>query len=507
MATKTDLLPADEDGIRLPVRAPVARKRNINPRLWTTPDRVRLLAALAAVLAVLFAALVVGRASGGRAGLQEIGHDSGPQVVASSDLYVALNDMDAQLANVLLIGNAKGLGITRDQALGTFEQRRAQADKDLQQASALAGGDQAAATALRKALDGLGRYESLAAQAILLDGQHPHSAALPSPAALAVYRQATETMKSDVLPAAQKLRDANADRIESSYRHRESSLNAGSGYALVLGLGLTAALGSVHYYLTRRTRRLANPALLVAMAVALAGSVAASSALASAASHLHTAKKDAFDSVLALTHARAIGWETNADESRGIVDRGQWAAYQVDFYAGAGALVRVDGPDGREMDKTLDPKYYQSALDGIVKNYRAAGSAGGGGRIDLGGLLGDEFNNITFTGEREAAEKALYAWKAYQADDVHLRDLYLSGNLGETVRFDTSSAPGDSNGAFSAFDRSLADVIAINQSQFEANIASGDDGLSGWTAIPPVLALVIIGLVWVGVRPRLSEYR
>ncbi|HEY1324775.1 MAG TPA: hypothetical protein VGF32_31250, partial [Streptosporangiaceae bacterium] len=40
------------------------------------------------------------------------------------------NDMDAQVANVLLVGDDQTLGITRAQALAIYEQRRRQADAD-----------------------------------------------------------------------------------------------------------------------------------------------------------------------------------------------------------------------------------------------------------------------------------------------------------------------------------------------------------------------------------------
>ena len=38
------------------------------------------------------------------------------------------------------------------------------------------------------------------------------------------------------------------------------------------------------------------------------------------AEHLRVAKKDAFDSVLALTQARAVSYDANADESRYLID-------------------------------------------------------------------------------------------------------------------------------------------------------------------------------------------
>ena len=77
--------------------------------LQTTPGRVRVLAAIA-VLAIagfyIVANIAIGNA---RDGLRVIGHDAGPQVLATGDLYFALSDMDSQVANVLLTGREQGL--------------------------------------------------------------------------------------------------------------------------------------------------------------------------------------------------------------------------------------------------------------------------------------------------------------------------------------------------------------------------------------------------------------
>src|SRR5262249_36777202 len=131
---------------------------------WTVPRRIRAAAAVAAVFAVALG-LVVGIAAAGlRGGLPRIGGSAGPPATAASDLYYALNGMDAQVANVLLIGDEQGLGVGRAAALSLYEQRRMRADEDVRQASAIADIGAAGRHALRAVLDGLGRYEALAAE-------------------------------------------------------------------------------------------------------------------------------------------------------------------------------------------------------------------------------------------------------------------------------------------------------------------------------------------------------
>ncbi len=122
---------------------------------WGTPARIRLWATAAAVSTVAVVAVLAFSVGGQRDGLTLIGGSAGTEVVASSDLYFALNDMDAQLANVLLVGDEQNLGFTRGQALSIYEQRRQQADVDMQKVAAAAG-DPASQQAVRDVLDELG---------------------------------------------------------------------------------------------------------------------------------------------------------------------------------------------------------------------------------------------------------------------------------------------------------------------------------------------------------------
>src|SRR5215510_10111281 len=86
---------------------PVGRLRRLG--LQTTPGRIRALAVVA-VLAIggfyIVANIAVGNA---RDGLRVIGHDAGPQVLATGDLYFALGDMDSQVASILLTGGERSL--------------------------------------------------------------------------------------------------------------------------------------------------------------------------------------------------------------------------------------------------------------------------------------------------------------------------------------------------------------------------------------------------------------
>ncbi|MBO2453984.1 hypothetical protein J4573_43330 [Actinomadura barringtoniae] len=484
----------DLDAVDLPV-PPVRRDPETGrPRGWTTPRRIRVLAAVSVLLALVFATVVEVGAGGLRGAFREIGHRAGPQVVATSDLYFALNDMDAQVANVLLVGKEQGLGVGRDQALNIYAQRRAQADRDLQQASSIAGGDRAAAEALRAVLDGFGKYQALAAEAILLDGQHPHPAAQPPADALARYRQATDMMKQQVLPAAEKLRTANADALEHTYESKHTATDYAMIATGVVGALLASVLVGLQAYLARRLRRRINPLLALATAGVVVLTLTALGMLGSESEHLRRAKKDAFDSVLVLARARAISYDANADESRFMVDPARRAQYQLAFYDKSQDLLGLPNA-GSVYD-------YDQEFATTIGLYRSANP-----KVAFTGLMGRELHNITFAGEREAADDALSALQIYQRDDREMRRRVGIGQLKSAVDFNTSYKPGNSNWAFDQYDKALVQVTDINQRAFDQSIHAGEDGLSAWTWIPPAALLAVAGLVFLAVRPRLSEYR
>src|SRR5690606_9848246 len=100
-----------------------ARRARAVLRHWLgsgTPGRIRLSALAALVAAGLLFAAATAAMSQAREGFQVIGSGAGAKVAASSDLYLALSDMDAQTANVLLVGD----GDRAEEAERIYDRRR-----------------------------------------------------------------------------------------------------------------------------------------------------------------------------------------------------------------------------------------------------------------------------------------------------------------------------------------------------------------------------------------------
>jgi hypothetical protein len=101
-ATMTESATAVADP--LPLARPPAHRAH---RFWTTPRWLAALGAVIVLLAVGLGLLVSTTAAGATAGFDVIGHQAAPQVRVSTDLYFALSDLDAQAANVLLVGTGR----------------------------------------------------------------------------------------------------------------------------------------------------------------------------------------------------------------------------------------------------------------------------------------------------------------------------------------------------------------------------------------------------------------
>jgi len=459
----------------------------------STPAKIRIGAAAAVALACCLAA-VIAVASGALGGqFQSIGNRDAPAVDSTTGLYFSLNDMDAQVANVLLVGGDVTLTADRAQDLASYASDRASADADLTQALATEAGNAAAQRELRSVLDGVGQYEALAADALLTDQQASSSVGRAPATSLAYYQQATDLMATTIAPAVSSLTSVSASKLTASYRDGTSTASTTADVVIGAGVALIAILVVLQLYLSARFRRLVSPALAVATLIAVALVITAATRLSAETGHLKVAKQDAFDSIIALTQARAVSYDANADESRYLVDPARAGQYQQGFLTKSEQLADVGNVGISGYDAALATDI--SAYDGDNSDVR------------FGGYLGAEFRNITFPGERAAAVRTLLAYQAYERDDRKLRALATT-SLAAAVAYDIGTGPGQSDGAFNTYDSDLSSVIAINSGAFAAAIQAGQGDTAGWNLAFPVLgAALLAGLVLAGVRPRLAEYR
>ena len=460
----------------------------------STPAKIRTAAAaavavtccLAAVLAVALGAL------GGQ--FQTMGGVDESAVDAATGLFYSVNDMDAQVGNVLLVGNNRALAADKAEDIATYASDRATANAELTQTMAIEADNAAVQRQLRSALDGLGQFQALSADALLADQQTHMPVGMDPAAAAAYYQQATDLMQTTILPVISSLTDVSASRLDATYQDGSSTAGTATVVTLAVGAALLAILVALQLYLSARFRRLVSPALAAATLIALALTLTGWTRLSAESGNMYLAKVEAFDSVIALTQARATSFDANADETRFVVLPDRAAQYQQSFLTKSQEIAYVGN---------VGIFHYDAALAAKIDAYDRNNSV----PVPFGGDLGAEFDNITFPGERAAATATLLAYQVYERDDRILRKL-VKTNLPAAVAYDIGTSPGQSDWAFNNYIAALTSVININTTYFAKAAKAGQSEAANWNlAFPAAAAALIALLVLVGIRPRLAEYR
>ncbi|MFD4601153.1 hypothetical protein ACFWPQ_24375 [Streptomyces sp. NPDC058464] len=457
----------------------------------TVPARLRLLRAATVLLAVALGVLLLVAGLVAHGTWDDVADRDAPRTTSAAGLDLALNDMDAQVANILLSGGDGGKGALETphaKAVGMYGDARREIGHDLRTLSAAAQGDRADEKTVESLTDDFAEYQELVGRALENDRR-----AGGRPDAITDYRDATDLLRNSLLPDARKLVSANDAAFGSHYAAARSALFGQLVAVLVLGLLLLAVLGVLQWYLARRFRRNLNPAALAATVCTLAAVVLGTQLLSASAAHLKVARHDAFDSVVALSRARAIAYDANADESRYLLDPQRRTRYADSFLAKSQQLYGIRGA-------TLST--YDARLASTWNDYRADSTD-----LRFTGEFRRELDNITFPGERAAAERTVDAYAVYERDDRRIRALLAAGKEQQAVEFCMGWEAGTSNAHFGAWMTALDEVTDINRAHFDESVGAGRGELTGrlpWTCGLLVLAVALTGL---GLRPRLAEFR
>ena len=107
-------------------------------------------------------------------------------------------------------------------------------------ALATSGGNAAAQRELRSVLDGVGQYEALAADALLTDQQGRSSVGRAPAPSLAYYQQATDLMRTTILPSVSSLTSVSASKLNASYTDGTSTAWTTAGVVIGAGVALIA---------------------------------------------------------------------------------------------------------------------------------------------------------------------------------------------------------------------------------------------------------------------------
>jgi len=292
------------------------------------------------------------------------------------------------------------------------------------------------------------------------------------------FGEANRLMQQKILPASVALNRVYSSYLDSAYNSYIKNIGAAIIVLLVAGLMLLIILLSTQHYIFKKTHRIFNAGLMLASIMFIANIVYSVSALNSVKSDLYSAKHDAFDSIQALWSARATAYNANALESLYLL------------HNGTGIVQTADTINFNLSSSLLcsDPK---AALNG--------------GKFE--GYLGDALGNITFQGEKSAANAAVQEWVKYVEIDKKIRNLEYDSKHAEAIALFVGDSAGQSNYAFANLDTALGKTIDINQEYFDSNMSLVFRRLNIFPYVTLIsLALIILSCV-LGLKPRIEEYK
>jgi hypothetical protein len=385
---------------------------------------------------------------------QSVGKDTVPQIVAAKNIRATLasahsNAMNAMLTKEKLGGKFWNL-YRKD--LNTLHSQLITASENITY-------DEEERIPLYNILSNLSAYE------------YTVGGSVSSGAEISVdqFMEANRLMQQKILPASSALNRANLSQLESIYSSYTSNISSVMMFMTITGIVFLIILAGTQVYLFKKTHRVFNLGLLIATILFSVNLVYTAGALNSVKSDLYAAKHDAFDSLNALWSARAEAYNANAIESLYLLH------------------------NGTGIVQTADTINFNLSAERMSN--------------DSEGYLQDALSNITFSGEKEAAEAAHKQWSQYVEIDKKIRNLEYDSRHNEAIALLVGGASGQSNFEFVKFDAALGETIKINQANFDANITSAFKTLNIFPYITAVFLALIIAACILGMKARIDEYK
>ncbi|WKV76329.1 hypothetical protein AW27_021860 [Streptomyces sp. PCS3-D2] len=420
----------------------------------TEPGRLRIIGAVLAALIMLFGAVSVWEISARATAADDVVGRSQPLSADAASIYRSLADADTTSSSGFLLGAQEPREVRQ-----RYEKDIANASRLLVSAAANTGGSEESREQITLLSEQLPRYTGLIEQARATNRQG-------LPLGGAYLRYANEQMTTQLLPAAQRLYEAETRRL---YTDDDDARSWPLG-SLALGLLTVAALAWAQRRNYRHTNRVFNHGLVAATAASVVVLLWLSVGHTVARSSLTEARTDGQESMKVLNDARIASLQARASENLTLIARGAVLAddkksdkYDVDFTnnmrqldAGLATALRLADDDGRTP--------VSQAVDGVEQWKRR------------------------HTAAREADLKGDY-------------EAALPQVVGDAQHKESSGA------AFDTVDASLEQAVAHEQREFTRAAQDGLGALAGLVTGSAVLAVIGATAALLGIGRRLSEYR
>ncbi|MFG2137316.1 hypothetical protein [Streptomyces sp. NPDC048650] len=454
--------PAGDDGAATRRTAWADGLDELRAAATTEPGRLRVIGAVLALLVLVFGAVTAWQVSDRAAAADDVVERSQPLSANAAGVYRSLADADTTAAGGFLAGGEESAA-TRDR----YAQDLATAAELLVKASQGTRGPGRAAVQIARLNRGLPQYAGLVETARTNNRQG-------LPLGGAYLRYANDRMRTDLLPAARALYDAENDRLAAD----QAAAKSWPWYALAAGALALAALAWAQRRHYRRTNRVFNRGLLAATAASVTVLLWLVAGHAVARAGVSDSSDRGARSLRVLNEARIDSLRSRGDENLTLVARGAvLTGDQKDFYEAAfrSGMTDLAGPGTH-------------------------GPASPGSRLGTALALADDETG------RRAVRDALAHVRQWQARHAEARAADDKGDYDQAL----AKVVGDDRPTRASFDRvdaALHRALVHEQHDFRSAADIGRAALGGLATGAVTLALLgAVGAV-LGIGRRLSEYR
>lgn len=405
----------------------------------STPNVLYTMLVVVLGLAIVWAGSMYYAVSSGRNVLETVTGRGVPSIVSTLEIRARLMEMDASATTEFLSDGAAS------RAREQYDEARGKVSALLTEASRRSGASPEEKASLTTIYTKLQEYNGNIETARA-------NARQGFPIGAAWMRTSVNLMRGSILPAVDQLDIINQKYLDAQVSSHQSGVTTNLAFGLVSGLALLGALVYTQIFLTRRTRRTTNPALVGASIAVVAVLVWFGLAVQSSDTNLRASTEQSFASMKVLWQARATAYDAKADQNLYLIQRGNGKKYEDSFDAKAKALAD------------------QSKLVSAQGNLPQA-------VVDFLGV------------------------------HANIKTLEKGGQRGKAVELAVTSGVGTSNAAFQTMDSKLGAALKVYTDSYSSAATSAMNALSMLDLFGFIAALAAVLLTWFGLRPRINEYR
>jgi hypothetical protein len=297
---------------------------------------------------------------------------------------------------------------------------------------------------------------------------------------LSAYRSAVDILETSLIPAADELDKAALAKLDAAYIQQKTNVANTAIWLAMAGFAVIAQLIALQFFISLRTRRTLNIPLLLATISIGVFIIWAIVLIQTSGENLRIARENVFNSLHSLRQARSLTYTANANESRALLLKNEARRFEQAFNANVQKIIAVP----------------TNSLGNL-----AVMTAQGNTSTNIGGFLGDTLRQPFRDGEAAALADNLTMFDRYLQTSNKVRSL-ASSNLPAAVALASGQAGED----FNNFLKANQKAIDLNKKAFDELITNSAAPLEDFEPKSWTVLILIVFLVFVGLRPRIKEY-